>query len=59
MERKYLITHEGNFYKANLHSHSTFSDGVLTPEQAKELYKSTATASTPTQTMSSSTTTGS
>ena len=40
MERKYLITHEGNFYKANLHSHSTFSDGVLTPEQAKELYKS-------------------
>ncbi len=26
-------------FKANLHCHSVFSDGVLTPEQLKELYK--------------------
>ena len=26
-------------YKANLHSHSTDSDGDLTPEQMKEYYK--------------------
>ena len=36
--KKYLISAEGNFYKANLHSHSTVSDGELTPEQMKELY---------------------
>lgn len=36
--RKYLIPEEGKFYKANLHSHSTVSDGELTPEQMKELY---------------------
>ncbi len=38
--RKYLISKEGTFYKANLHSHSTISDGKLTPEQSKEHYKS-------------------
>ena len=38
--RKYLISEEGNFYKANLHCHSTFSDGKKTPEEIKELYKS-------------------
>lgn len=36
--KKYLIPDEGNFYKANLHSHSTVSDGELTPEQMKEMY---------------------
>ncbi len=35
-----LISKEGNFYKANLHSHSTVSDGELTPEEMKDLYKS-------------------
>ena len=35
-----LLPEEGKFYKANLHSHSTISDGVQTPEQMKELYKS-------------------
>ena len=40
MERKYLIPHEGMFHKANLHCHSTHSDGKLTPEQLKNLYKS-------------------
>lgn len=36
--KKYLISGEGNFYKANLHSHSTVSDGELTPAEMKELY---------------------
>ncbi|MBQ7935387.1 MAG: PHP domain-containing protein [Clostridia bacterium] len=39
MERKYLLPQEGQFYKANLHSHCTESDGHLTPEEAKEAYK--------------------
>lgn len=38
--RKYLLPKDGNFYKANLHSHSTVSDGMLTPEKLKQLYKS-------------------
>ena len=37
--RRYLISEKGQFYKANLHSHSTVSDGELTPEQMKKLYK--------------------
>lgn len=37
--KKYLIPEEGSFYKANLHSHSTVSDGELSPGQMKELYK--------------------
>lgn len=36
--RKYLLPESGNFYKANLHCHSTVSDGALTPEQIKEEY---------------------
>ena len=36
--RKYLLPEKGNFYKANLHSHSTESDGGLTPEQMKKVY---------------------
>ncbi len=40
MERKDLIPREGTFYKANLHCHSTHSDGRLTPRQLKELYQS-------------------
>lgn len=35
----YLLSKEGNFYKANLHSHTTFSDGTLTPEQSKQAYQ--------------------
>lgn len=38
--RKYLITKEGSYYKANLHCHSTVSDGRMTPNQLKEAYKS-------------------
>ena len=38
--RKYLISEQGSFYKANLHCHSTLSDGKLSPEEIKDLYKS-------------------
>ena len=37
--KRYLLPAEGNFYKANLHSHTTVSDGAWTPEEAKENYK--------------------
>lgn len=37
--RKYLLPETGNFYKANLHCHSTVSDGRWTPEQIKSAYK--------------------
>ena len=36
--RKYLLPESGNFYKANLHCHSTLSDGNLTVEEIKEAY---------------------
>ena len=36
--RKYLLPRDGNFYKANLHSHSTVSDGRLTPSEMKDFY---------------------
>ncbi len=38
--KKHLISNEGNFYKANLHCHTTVSDGRRTPEEVKEMYKS-------------------
>ncbi|MCR5041947.1 MAG: PHP domain-containing protein [Clostridia bacterium] len=37
--RKYLLPENGNFYKANLHAHSTLSDGRLTPRELKDIYK--------------------
>lgn len=37
--RKYLLSEGGNFYKANLHCHSTVSDAALTPAEIKKLYK--------------------
>ncbi|MCQ2453682.1 MAG: PHP domain-containing protein [Clostridia bacterium] len=36
---RYLLPKEGRFYKANLHSHTTFSDGNWTPEEMKQQYK--------------------
>ena len=36
--KTYLLPKEGNFYKANLHCHTTVSDGKRTPEEIKELY---------------------
>jgi hypothetical protein len=38
--RHYLIPREGRPYRANLHCHSTCSDGARTPEELKQLYKS-------------------
>ena len=35
---KYLL-HPMTYYKANLHTHSTISDGKLTPEEVKAVYK--------------------
>ena len=37
--RKYLLPEKGEFYKANLHCHSTYSDGNWTPEEIKERYR--------------------
>ncbi|MBQ8381521.1 MAG: hypothetical protein IJY18_06465 [Clostridia bacterium] len=37
---KYILPKDGNFYKANLHTHTTVSDGKLTPEEAKARFKS-------------------
>ena len=37
--KKYLLPQEGNFYKANLHCHTTVSDGNETPEAVKKIYK--------------------
>ncbi len=37
--KKYLLQESGNFYKANLHCHTTLSDGRRTPEEVKEIYK--------------------
>ena len=36
--KHYLLPETGNFYKANLHCHSTCSDGQWTPEELKEQY---------------------
>ena len=33
-----LLKSNGKFYKANLHCHTTLSDGKMTPEQVKEQY---------------------
>ena len=37
--KKYLLPKEGNFYKSNLHTHTTVSDGALSPIEVKNLYK--------------------
>ena len=37
--KQYLIPASGQFYKANLHCHTTVSDGSMTPEEVKEYYK--------------------
>jgi len=38
-EIKYLLPNQPKFYKANLHTHTTISDGNLSREEAKEAYK--------------------
>lgn len=37
-KRIYLLPENGNLYKANLHCHSTISDGKFTPEELKKMY---------------------
>ena len=37
--KKYLLSKEGSFYKANLHCHTNVSDGRLTPKEIKNIYK--------------------
>lgn len=36
---KHLLPNVPRFFKANLHTHSTVSDGKLTPEQTRDAYK--------------------
>lgn len=36
--KKYLLPSNVNFYKANLHVHTTVSDGDFTPEEIKKMY---------------------
>lgn len=36
--KTYLLPKEGQFYKANLHMHTTISDGQMTPAEVKEEY---------------------
>ncbi|MBQ4037169.1 MAG: CehA/McbA family metallohydrolase [Clostridia bacterium] len=36
--KKELYSEKGNWYRINLHAHTTHSDGKLTPEQVKALY---------------------
>lgn len=36
--KKYLFPEERKFYKANLHCHTTVSDGEMTPEEIKAMY---------------------
>lgn len=39
MTKKHLLPQVNQYFKANLHTHSTISDGKLTREEAKEAYK--------------------
>lgn len=36
--KRFLLPEKGNFYKTNLHCHTTCSDGKLSPEQIKAAY---------------------
>lgn len=37
---KHLLPNVPHYFKANLHTHTTVSDGKYTPEEVKEIYKS-------------------
>lgn len=37
--KRFLIPEQGNFYKANLHCHTNISDGAMSPEEIKRIYK--------------------
>ena len=36
---KILLDKNKNFYKGNMHCHSTLSDGTFTPQELKKMYK--------------------
>ena len=36
--KQYLLPENGNFYKANMHTHTNISDGAFTPEEIKKKY---------------------
>ena len=36
--KKYLLKNGGDFYRANLHVHTTVSDGDFSPEEVKQMY---------------------
>lgn len=38
--KKYLLPEKGQYYKANLHAHTNYSDGTMSPQQVKDIYKS-------------------
>ena len=38
--KKFLLPESGTFYKTNLHCHTNISDGALSPEEIKEIYRS-------------------
>lgn len=38
--KRYLLPEKGQFYKANLHCHTTVSDGKWSPEKVKRIYRS-------------------
>lgn len=37
--KKYILSPAFNWYRANMHCHTTISDGYFSPEKIKELYK--------------------
>ncbi len=37
--KKHLLPENTNSFKANMHCHSTYSDGSMTPQELKEIYK--------------------
>ncbi len=37
--KQYLLPKEGTYFKANLHCHSDYSDGRLSPAEIKQVYK--------------------
>ena len=37
--KRFLLPESGTFYKANLHCHTNLSDGHLSPEEVKRIYK--------------------
>ena len=36
--KQYLLPHDGHFYKVNMHSHTTLTDGHMTPQEVKDAY---------------------